>query len=265
MITLFIDNSKSNNKIVNTLGNSVTYYYKPSIVLNDKKKYEIRLVSMSIVYCSPNITSSNNKLVYTTNDGITHTYYFEIGLYTLKDINMQISLYTMGSTHGNDANLITFVPDQSTSKLYVYFSSSHTSIDCTTSTIMQILGFPTSMGVIGDFSYSSGSEKSTQRAYLNPIQSFLVQTNITTGNYLGSDSSSVIASVPINVQPQSTVVYSPVHPIRTIINNKKIEQLTVTILDQFGNPVDIGSNGGDNEAEDWSCVLSITELTDTAL
>ena len=27
MITLFIDNSKANNKIVNTLGNSVTYYY----------------------------------------------------------------------------------------------------------------------------------------------------------------------------------------------------------------------------------------------
>ena len=265
MITLFIDNSQSNNKIVNKTGNKVTYYYKPSIVLDENKKYEIRLVSMSIVYCSPNITSLNNILVYTTNDSVTHTLYLEIGLYTLKDINTQISLYTMGSTHGNDANLLTFVPDQSTSKLYVYFSSSHTSIDCTTSTIMQSLGFPSSMGVIGDFSYSSGMVKSTKKAYLNPIQSFLVQTNITTGNYLGSDSSSIIASVPINVQPQSTVVYSPVHPIRTIINVKRIDQLTVTILDQFGNEIDIGSNNGDNEPEDFSCTLSITELTDKTL
>ena len=48
MITLFIDNSQSNNKIVNITGNKVTYYYKPSIVLDENKKYEIRLVSMSI-------------------------------------------------------------------------------------------------------------------------------------------------------------------------------------------------------------------------
>ena len=267
MITLFIVNDPScgPNITVNSTGNQVTYFFKPSIVLDDKKKYEIRLVSASIVYCTPNIDTSNNKFVYTTSDHVTHTFTFDTGLYSYKDINMAISLFTMGSSNGNNANLFAFVPDENTSKFYVCFNTANVSINCATSTIMQTLGFPISMGTIGNFNYAGGYVKGTSRANLNPIQSFLVQTNITTGNYLGSDASSIIASVPIDVAPFSTCVFSPVHPIRTLINVKRIDQLTVTILDQFGDPVDLGSNGGQDDPEPWSAVLSITEASDIVL
>ena len=275
MITLFIDNSlTTTNKIVNTTGNQVTNFYKPTIILDDKKKYELRLVSASIVYCVPNITSKNNKLVYKTSDNVTHTFLFDSGLYSLDDINLQIALFTMKLANGNDMGLLSFSPDQATSKIYVTFSSANTSIDCSQSTVMQTLGFPIDMdndgnsnsnGIIGNFSYKNGMVKSTQKAYLNPIQSFLVQTNITTGNYLGSDPSSIIASIPINVLPGSTIQYTPVHPIRTLINVKHIYDLTITLLDQFGDMIDMGTNNGDNVAEDWSVCLSITELTDASL
>ena len=39
MITLFIYNSITTNKLVNTTENQVTNFYKPTIILDDKKKY----------------------------------------------------------------------------------------------------------------------------------------------------------------------------------------------------------------------------------
>lgn len=268
MITLFINNlpSSTSDKVVNATGNKVTYFFKPPIDFRMKegKKYEIRLISASIVYCTPNITLANRTLKYLINN-VTHTFTFDVGLYSLQNMNMALSLFTMGTNNGNDPNLISFVPDEATSQIFVSFSSANVAIDCATSTVMEILGFPKSMGIIGNFLYPGGFVKGQKRANLNPIQSYLVQTNITTGNYLGSDSTSIIASVPINVSPFSTISYQPVHPVRTQINVQGIFELTVTLLDQLGNPVDMASNNGTVAPEHWSLVLSITEETNITL
>ena len=64
MISLFISNSPSTNKVISNNGSSVTTSLTPPILLNPNKKYEMRLLSASIVYCEPNISSTlnNNKL-----------------------------------------------------------------------------------------------------------------------------------------------------------------------------------------------------------
>ena len=105
MISLFINNKTSSKKIISTLGNQTTVNLNPSINLDDNKKYQLRLLSFNCVYCMPNVTTKNNTFKYTF-DSNTHSIIFDTALYSLDDINMQVSLYTEISNNGNDALLI---------------------------------------------------------------------------------------------------------------------------------------------------------------
>ena len=67
MQSIFINNTIEYNtsKRVNTTGNEVTISLNPRISLDDDKKYQLRLLSASIVYCMPNINQTkNNNPVY---------------------------------------------------------------------------------------------------------------------------------------------------------------------------------------------------------
>ena len=62
MISIFVNNASEPNKQVSKKGNQVTVSFNPPIILDPKKKYQMRCLNANIVYCMPNITSSNNKL-----------------------------------------------------------------------------------------------------------------------------------------------------------------------------------------------------------
>ena len=96
---------------------------------------------MNCVYSMPNITIKNNTLKYIYG-GNTHSIVFDTGLYSLNDINIQISLYTSIGNNGGDASLIQFIADEATSKIYASFSQANIILDNTiTNSIMDILGF----------------------------------------------------------------------------------------------------------------------------
>ena len=107
MISIFANNATGANKTVSTLGNRVKLNFAPSIPLDDKVDYELRLISGNIVYCMPNFTSSNNTLTYIFR-GTTHTITFDTGLYALSDINNIVSLFTGISNNSGDPNFIVF-------------------------------------------------------------------------------------------------------------------------------------------------------------
>ena len=67
-ITLFIDNTIDSNTTVNSLGNQITINLNPSIHLDNKKNYVLRVISAQILYCFSNVfTGINDKLYYTLN------------------------------------------------------------------------------------------------------------------------------------------------------------------------------------------------------
>ena len=141
MISLFINNNPSSNKIISSLGNQVTINLNPGITLDDNKKYQLRLLNINCVYSMPNITTKNNTLKY-TYAGNTHSIVFDTGLYSLNNINIQISLYTAIGNNGGDLNLIAFIADEATSKIYASFSQANVILDNTIrKSIMDILGF----------------------------------------------------------------------------------------------------------------------------
>ena len=78
----------------------MTINLNPAINLDDdKKKYQLRLLNAYIVYCMPNVTTLNNTLKYTFS-GNTYSSVFDTGLYSLEDINAEISMYTSLAGNG---------------------------------------------------------------------------------------------------------------------------------------------------------------------
>ena len=63
--TLFINNipsdNTSNNKKILGNGNIVDLTLETPLELGEGNKYQIKLLTASIVYCEPNIKSANNK------------------------------------------------------------------------------------------------------------------------------------------------------------------------------------------------------------
>ena len=108
-------------------------------------------------------------------------------------------------------------------------------------------------------------EISTNPANLNPIQNYLVSTNITSGYYLDSNVSNVIESIPIgSTKLCSTVDFSPTHPVRSTIINRNIDRLTITLLNNHGTNIDF-TGGGTAPPEAWSMTISITENGEAVL
>ena len=262
MISLYITNATGENKDVGLLGNRVTLN-NLSINLDNKKKYHMRLLQANIVYCSPNVfTDKNNKLTYKytnsqTNPQTQKTIEFDQGLYSIDDINSKISLYT-SALEGN-GSLFYFVPDSSTSKIYIVFTQPYITVYCNgTASIMPLLGFPAGSGGIGNYS-TSNYEISINQANLNSVQSIYVKCDIVTGSYDNSRGSNIIASIIPDVPPFSTITYRPYFPPRCDITSRDINNITITLCDQDGKDLDMNTNGGTQDAERFGVLVVIEE------
>jgi len=260
MISLFISNSNQSNKSVSSLGLTVSVNFNPPIQLNPKKKYQMRLLEANIVYCTPNIsTALNNNTLSYSKGGTNYTINFPSGLYGLSDINTTVSLATYSQC--NDSNLIQFYPNPATSSIYVYFDQSNVSINCAgANSIMAILGFPASTETIGNLS-AAGYVEGTQQANLNSLQNILISSDIATGSYMNSLNSNIIASVIPDVTSYSTIIYKPYHPLRLpLINIAQIDQMTITLTDQNGVILDLGTNNGNQAPEPFSILIDISPI-----
>ena len=178
MISLYITNKAGSGKTVTTLGNSVTVNLNSPILLEEKKKYNMRLLQANIVYCSPNVyTNINNVLTYVYNY-TTKTITFEQGLYSLEDINYKIAVATK-KDFGTD-NLFNFTPDTSTSRIFAVFKANVT-IHCNVPySIMPLLGFPK---ITGDILGSDTQVLSANQSNLNSLQSIFIKSDCITGSY----------------------------------------------------------------------------------
>ena len=101
---------------------------------------------------------------------------------------------------------------------------------------------------------------SATKASLNLLQNILIKCDIVNGSYFNTTHSTIISVVTPDVSPYSTIIYRPVHPLRIPINIKRIDQMTITLVDQDNKDIDLGSNGGADTPELFSVVLSIEDI-----
>ena len=101
------------------------------------------------------------------------------------------------------------------------------------------------------------SLKSKNQAQLNSLQNILVRCDIVTGSYQNSQLSNIIACVTPDVASYSTIIYNPIHPLRLPINVDTVESMTITLVDQDGRDVDLGTDNGTLPPELFSVQLDI--------
>ena len=122
-----------------------------------------------------------------------------------------------------------------------------------------MLGFPLSTAMP---TYSCKlTLKSTNQAVLSSLQNILVKCNCTAGAYFNSNHSTIIASITPNVLSYHTIVYEPYHTIRCAVNKEYIETMTITLVDQDNNAIDMGSMNRTHTPELYSMVLTIEPIT----
>ena len=137
MQPLFISNTPTTNKIINSTGNKVQWNLTTPINLDDGKQYTLSVSQAQIVYCMPNITNKNNLFKYSFN-GTKYTYNIPTGMYDLNSLN--VVLYNITLTNNNNSEGFYFQADTATSKIKVLFSVIACSIDCSGDTnVMRIL------------------------------------------------------------------------------------------------------------------------------
>ena len=254
MISIYVNNTPSQYKTINSTYNSVTLQLQPPILLDPNKKYQLRVLNANVVYCQPNITSANNKFSYWVN-GVNYVKTIPIGLYGITDIDNTIARYT---TAQNGTQLFSFQPNEATSTIIVYFAQANTYIDTdnVANSIMPILGFTD--GQFGGVS-AGGSVESTQQAELNTLTQILVSCNITNGSYLNDQFTNVIAGIPINVAPYSSIPYAPIHPTRNNIFKNRIDTLTITLSSQDLLDLDF-TKENTSPPEKWNLTLTIEDV-----
>ena len=254
MISLYINNTPSSSKTINSKANSVNVQLQPPILLDPKKQYQLRVLNANIVYCENNITSANNKFTYTYN-GTTYTKTIPVGLYSIDDINNTIARFT---TVQNGQQLFAFVANEATATIIVYFATANTFIDCSAAnTVMTILGFSSS--VIGGFTGTDGWTESTNTAQLNTLTQILVTSNITNGAYVNGQYSNCICGISINTLPFSSILFDPIHPTRNNVYRNRIDNIIITLQNQNGENLDFTSNGT-QPPEAWNLTLAIEPI-----
>ena len=255
-ITLFIDNTIDSNTTVNSLGNQITINLNPSIHLDNKKNYVLRVISAQILYCFSNVfTGINDKLYYTLNSQ-NYTITFPQGIYSLNAINDEISRQT--NDNNNNPYLFGVQGDIATSAVYIVFNDATLTINCNhNDSILQNLGFPKSTGVIGPF-VDVGTQYSTGNpAALNNTSSLLMTCDACSGAYQNGGTSSVVANIAINATPFAIITYEPINPPRINVSKFDIDSITFTLFDQDLKALDLNSNGGTQRYENWSAVVEI--------
>ena len=87
-----------------------------------------------------------------------------------------------------------------------------------------------------------------------------MSTNISTGNYFDADVSNVVESIPIGkTSAGSLTEHDSNNPSVADVNISRIDKLTVTLLDNYGRPIDMNTSNGLYSPEAFSILLCITE------
>ena len=265
-LTLYIDNKPGKNKIITNNGSSVTVYFTPNIQLDKKKQYAIRLLQASIVFCEPNITASNNVFMYwiNTDDNVNTTQYsynIETGIYALSDLNEKISLIT-NSQCGK--TLFYFLANESTGKIYVFFSEPNCNIVCDVNNcVMQMLGFDDVPREIGNFTTIDNNSyvESLYKSKLNPIHNILIKTDLVENcAYLDTHMEPIIGSVQPNVSPYNTIMYMNKYPQRCNLLKYNIDRFNIQLTNEDNEPLNMTGSNINDQNEVFTLQLEIEEV-----
>lgn len=201
----------------------LTADFNPPIILDPNVEYVMGLTTFETYNSIPNVTSTNNQLLY--EDRLITV---DEGSYEIVELNKFLNL----KLKPNES--LTLTPNSSTLKTKLKTSGA---IDFNIpNSIGPLLGFekqkkiPRASNVEADYTTK-----------ILKVNSLLIECNITTGNYKNGQAAHVIHQFFPSVPPGYKIIESPDHVIYLPINVNTLTNITLKIVDQDGDLVNFRS------------------------
>ena len=214
-------NSKFADRYVNnSLCNAV--FELPNINIPNEHHIHISVVNCIIPYSFYNINLSNNILIYIVN-GVSYTVNITIGNYNA----IQLALYFQSNMAGFNC-----IYNSITNK-YTFSSTANFSFS-PISSCLKILGFVYTDSV-------NNSLTSFNCVNLQSVQCLHIQSNFLTGNINSSNIylQNTLATIPVNSQPNSNIVYENNGSVFTTnLYSNILSEISIKIVDQDNNIID---------------------------
>ena len=232
-----------------------TTKYSPTIHLHTHKKYEVALLSVDLFNSIPNVTSKNNVLKYSVDNGASwKTIELATGAYELAAINSELQRLLQknekSAERGDFDNTFVITPNISKLTSIIEIIKPQFKID---------FGVPNSIGTVLGFEneiITQGYNESPKIVNIIQINSILVNTDIISGSYVNGNQFSTIYSFYPNVAPGFKVVERPIPSLTYFpLSRSNIESIRIFLTDQDLNPIDL-------RGETITVRLSMREIKD---
>lgn len=226
-----------------------TNFYPP-INLGENDEYVLALVNFETYNSMPNVNSSNNKFYYKkVNDILNQTIEIPEGAYEVESINEYIKKAVGDPTVDSKIIKLTQKVKLKNSKLklpetFVTIKSNNNTLKCEILSSLEIDFTPKdSIGPLLGFKHKKLEPNklhiSDYIVDVNKINMIGVECNIAAGSYRNNKSVHIIHEFFPNVPPGFKIVENPANVIYLPINTKQIGELTVEIVDQNGNLINL--------------------------
>ena len=235
MALIKLDSSATNGKPENF---TTTF---SNFLLEKNVEYEVALISLSMNYSYPNVssTNSNNTVEYSPNGGTNYyTVTIPDGNWSVTALNDHINGIMKANGHYNVVNSVdvfdvTISPNFNTGLVDITLTNSYY-LRFTSSTFHNLLGF-TSVTL----TTTTSSTKAVD--ITNGITSLNIRCSIATGSIdANGNNSDILFSFTPSVSPYSYITKNPTNPIYVPLNtHNQISQTTMRVTSNDNTDIDL--------------------------
>ena len=208
----------------------------PTLQLDRGKEYEIALVNLETYYSFPNIDETNNKFVYSADNGNSWVKIkIPVGSYEIDDINNTIQHEMEKRGHHEPINkdyYINISANSNTLKSVLILGKDYQVDFNHQNSIAKALGFTGTK-------YTEGFFESENVVDNLSINSILVNIDIILGSYVNGTTKNTIYSFFPKVGPGYKIIKTPHNLVYLPITFDTIDSLVVSITDQDYNLVNL--------------------------
>jgi hypothetical protein len=204
--------------------------FNPLIELDKSKKYEMALVNLETYNSFPNIDETNNKFVYSSDNGVTwKDLDIPTGSYEIDDLNEYIQRILKEEGHGQ---CIKLRPNNNTLKAVLEIDENY-KVDFTVpNPISTVLGFQSRV-------YSEGYNESEHIVNINSVNSLRVTSDIIGSSYANGTTENIIYSFFPSVGPGYKIIESPHNLVYLPITLYSISSMETKLIDQNGKLINL--------------------------
>ena len=124
---------------------------------------------------------------------------------------------------------------------------------------MQILGYPSSTGILGPVSHVNDFYEGN-KCELNNIQNVYLLGSFVNGSYMNGQSKNVMCSVTPDVEPFSNIMYRPQMVLKVPVCQSLLDNITFQLVSQDFTPINLGVIDPTTDIpEKWSARIAIEE------